>query len=268
VATAFAVDVPWDRVALATLWPSGDWSETYIELIVAVLGTTISPYLFFWQAAQEVEELRRDPQAKALRECSPDEGRRQLSRINTDTFIGMAFSNLVAFFIIVTTAATLHAHGVSEIQSAAQAAEALKPIAGDVAFACFALGIIGTGMLAVPVLAGSAAYAVAEMMGWQGSLEDKPRQAKGFYFIVTIATLVGAAIGFTTIDPIRLLVWSAVVNAFIAAPIMVALMIAASSRRVLGPHAMRGGLFVLGWLATLAMLTATAALIWSWLHNS
>jgi NRAMP (natural resistance-associated macrophage protein)-like metal ion transporter len=265
VATAFAVDVPWSTVALSTVWPSVGWTREYFELTVAVLGTTISPYLFFWQAAQEVEDLQRDRRAKPLLEASERAAAHELPRINTDTVIGMGFSNLIAFFIIVTTAVTLHAHGVSEIQSANQAAEALRPIAGDFAFACFALGIIGTGMLAVPVLAGSAAYSVAEMMGWRGSLEDRPRDARGFYFIVTVATLGGAAIGFTTLDPMRLLIWSAVLNGFVAVPIMVALMIAVSSKSALGTYSLRGVLLVLGWVATLAMTIAAAALVWFWL---
>ncbi len=267
VATAFAIDVPWLAVFSATVWPAFDWSSDYFKLIVAVLGTTISPYLFFWQAAQEVEELRREAPGVPLRSLGAAdsvEANAQLSRINTDTFIGMGFSNLIAYFIIVTTAATLHAHGVTQIDSSDQAAQALRPLAGDFAFVCFAIGIIGTGLLAVPVLAGSAAYAVAEMESWRGSLEDAPAQARGFYFIVAIATIVGAVLGLTAIDPIKLLVWSAVINGFVAVPFTVAVMVAAGSSRLLGRYSLKGVLLILGWVATLLMTGAAAALILSW----
>jgi Mn2+/Fe2+ NRAMP family transporter len=245
--------------------PSITFSAEYFELVVALLGTTISPYLFFWQAGQEVEELRSRSDRR-LRDADDAEAKAQLSRINTDTLVGMAFSNIIAYFIIVTAAATLHAHGISDIKSADQAAQALRPIAGDFAFACFALGIIGTGLLAVPVLAGSAAYAVSEMMDWRGSLEDEPREAVGFYLIVTVATVAGAGLGSTTLNPIQLLIWSAVINGFVAVPLMCALMFAAGSENLLGRHALKGGLKILGWLATAVMAAATSVLVWSWLR--
>jgi NRAMP (natural resistance-associated macrophage protein)-like metal ion transporter len=265
VATAFAVRVPWLQVLRETVWPQASWSSDYSELVVALLGTTISPYLFFWQAAQEVEELERVETAAPLIDARRKEARRELRRINVDTFVGMGISNLIAFFIMVTTAATLHAQGVHHIESAAQAAEALRPVAGNFAFVCFALGIVGTGLLAVPVLAGSAAYAVAEMMGWRGSLEDQPREARGFYFIVTVATLAGAALGYTTIDPIQLLVWSAVINGFVAVPLMFALMFVATNKQALGDCVLGGTFAALGWIATFAMLVCAAGLTTSWM---
>src|SRR5688572_7903172 len=184
------------------------WRHDYIVSIVAVLGTTISPYLFFWQASEEAEEQRVDPAARPLTEA-PEEARREIRRIEIDTYVGMGFSNLVALFIIITTAATLHQHGITDIQSSEQAAEALRPIAGNFAFALFACGIIGTGLLAVPVLAGSSAYALAEAMGWRTGLGRRPRDAQAFYGTIAVGTLLGIAINFVDIDPIKALFWSA-----------------------------------------------------------
>ena len=196
VATVFAVEVPWGEVLLGTVLPKVSLQADYIVTVVAIFGTTISPYLFFWQASQEVEEQRAAEGEEPLKEA-PEQAREQLSRIKLDTYIGMGFSNLVAFFIMLTAAVTLHVHGVTDIQTSAQAAEALRPIAGDFAFVLFAAGIVGTGLLAVPVLAGSAAYAVAETFRWPIGLGLTLLQARGFYAILSIATLLGVAMNFT-----------------------------------------------------------------------
>lgn len=249
VATAFTVHVPWKEVALRTVMPHFSWQVDSITTIVAVLGTTISPYLFFWQASEEVEHLRTDPKAAPVKHA-PWQARVQLSRIQTDTNIGMAFSNLVGFFIILTAALTLHAHGITNVDSSDQAAEALRPIAGDLAFALFAIGIIGTGLLGLPVLAGSAAYAAAGTFRWRNSLELRPALAREFYGVIVLATLGGVAIGFTSLDPVKALFWSAVINAVIAAPIMVITMLLARDHRVMGRFVISGRLRVFGWLAT------------------
>jgi len=196
VATVFAVSVPWPTVAENLIVPHIKFSGDYLTVVVAVFGTTISPYLFFWQAAEEVEEEKEDPAAKALLKA-PEQAPRQMSRIQVDTLVGMGLSNLVALFIIITTAATLNAHGMTDIQTSSQAAEALRPIAGTFAFAIFALGIIGTGLLALPVLAGSAAYAVGETLGWRVGLAQRPGRAPAFYGTIAVAALIGAALNFT-----------------------------------------------------------------------
>lgn len=218
-------------------------------MVVAVLGTTISPYLFFWQAAQEMEDVRGAPPN------SPREVRLHLRRIRTDTVIGMTFSNLIAFFIILATAGTLHAAGIVDIQTSAQAAEALRPLAGDLAFLLFSLGIIGTGMLAVPVLAGSAAYAVLEATGRQGSLSARLERGEGlsFYAIIAAATLGAVALCFTPADPVKELLWAAVLNGVISVPIMTVMMLLASRRSVMGQHVIGRRLRWLGWTATLCM---------------
>src|SRR5450830_440977 len=233
VATVLTVHIPWSTVALRTVWPQLAWTTAAITMVVAIFGTTISPYLFFWQASQEVEDLHIDLQAQALRR-EPEQAPRQFQRIKMDTAIGMAFSNLVAFFIMLTTAVTLGAHGVTHIDTSAQAAEALRPIAGSFAFALFSLGIIGTGLLAIPVLAGSAAYAMAGAFDWKNSLELAPRAAKKFYAIIVAATLLGAVLCFTPLDPIKALYWSAVINGVISVPIMVIMMSMAARPAVMG----------------------------------
>ncbi|MEZ0606026.1 NRAMP family divalent metal transporter [Paraburkholderia sp. IW21] len=259
VGVVFAVKIPWMTVAARTVFPHPSWSSVYLTTVVAVFGTTISPYLFFWQASQEVEELQAAHGQRPLR-TAPRQAVANLRRIGSDTRVGMAFSNLIAFFIILTTAATLHAHNVTDIQTSSQAASALKPIAGQFAFLLFSLGIIGTGLLALPVLAGSAAYAMAGAFRWKNSLELAPRLAKRFYGIIVLATLVGLALGFTSIDPIKALFWSAVINGVTSVPIMVLTMKMASHADVMGKFTIPGSLRAVGWLATVVMGVAVTAM--------
>ncbi|HKA46461.1 MAG TPA: divalent metal cation transporter [Burkholderiales bacterium] len=259
VATVFVVQVPWSEVLLDTVIPSVSLQADYVVTVVAIFGTTISPYLFFWQAAQEVEEQRAaDGEEPLMR--APEQARAALSRIKLDTYIGMGFSNLVAFFIMLTAAVTLHVHGVTEIQTSAQAAAALRPIAGDLAFALFAAGIVGTGLLAVPVLGGSAAYAVAESFQWPIGLGLKLLQARGFYAILSIATFAGVGITFLPVDPIKALYWSAVINGVIAVPIMAVMMLMAGRVDIMGRFTVKRRLKVLGWLAAIVMATAVVAM--------
>ena len=222
---------------------------------MAVLGTTISPYLFFWQAGEEVEELHRRHLARLG--TNPRAAGSELARIRTDTLFGMGFSHLIALFIIIATAATLHANGITQIDTSAQAAEALRPIAGEVTFAVFAAGIIGTGMLAVPVLAGSAAYAVAEMFRWPEGLDRRPREAKAFYSAIAAATLGSVFVSFTALDPIRALYWSAVINGILAVPLMAIMVMMASSPRVMGRLTAPRWMALVGALTVLVMALAT-----------
>jgi Mn2+/Fe2+ NRAMP family transporter len=259
VAAAFSVKIPWGEVARATFIPQASLDRDMILTIVAVFGTTISPYLFFWQASQEAEESRL---SHRVRHVKTPKGAR-FSHIATDTWIGMIFSNLVAFFIIITTAATLHTAGITKVDTAAQAAEALRPIAGNLAFFLFSMGIIGTGLLAVPVLAGSAAYAAAETFGLRGSLELPASRALGFYAIVGAATLGGAALTATNIDPITMLFWSAVINGVAAVPIMIAMMWIVTHGEGARKLALPRWIKLLGWLAALLMTLAVGLLIWS-----
>jgi len=264
VATMFAVHIPWGQVIRQSLWPRLSWRPEYITMVVAIFGTTISPYLFFWQASQEVEELEAAPKDQALIEA-PNQARASFSRIKIDTMVGMGFSNLIAFSIMLTTAVTLNLHGVTNIQTSAQAATALRPIAGEFAFWLFSAGIIGTGMLAVPVLAGSAAYAVAGTFRWKNSLAAKPEANKAFYSIITAATLLGVLICFAPIDPIKALIWSAVVNGVISVPIMFIMMLMASHKEIMGSFVIRPGLRVLGWSCTIAMTFAVIGMFWGML---
>jgi NRAMP (natural resistance-associated macrophage protein)-like metal ion transporter len=259
VATVFVVRVPWDEVLHALVLPRLEWNKGYITTVVAVFGTTISPYLFFWQASQEVEELNADDAAAPLR-VAPSQVAAQFSRIRFDTMVGMGVSNTVAFFIMLTAAATLNAHGIHDVASSAQAASALKPIAGELAFVLFALGIVGTGLLAIPVLAGSAAYALAGTFHWKSSLELEFSAARKFYSIIIVATLAGVGIVFTSIDPMRALFWSAVINGVIAVPVMAMMMLVASSPRIMGKLPISRPLRVLGWLCTGVMLVAVLAM--------
>jgi NRAMP (natural resistance-associated macrophage protein)-like metal ion transporter len=260
VAVVFAVDVDWAAALKGTFMPSIEWNKDYVTTVVAILGTTISPYLFFWQAAQEVEEIKRVPRDQPLR-VAPEQARGQLRRLRIDTAVGMGFSNLVAFFMIVATAATLHAHGITDIETTEQAAEALRPIAGEAAFLLFALGIVGTGLLALPVLAGSAADAVACYFHVRSGLDLSLAEGRSFYGILAAAMVIGLAIGLSGVNPISALYWSAVINAVISVPVMVAVMIAAGSRKVMGPMVLPLKWKVLGWLATAAMAAASLALL-------
>ena len=263
VATAFAVDVPWPQVIRHIVVPSVTWDRDYLVAIVAVLGTTITPYCFFWQSSEEAEDERIDPAAHRLIDA-PDEAPAEIGRIRLDTYLGMGFSNLMSLFVIITTAATLNAHGITDIQTSAQAAEALRPIAGVFTFGLFALGIIGIGLLAVPVLAGSAAYALGEALGWPTGLGRLPRDAKAFYAAIAIATLVGVFINFLDIDPIKALFWSAVLNGIAAVPLMAVIMIMAMQPRVMGPFTLPKPLWAMGWLTTGVMAAAVAAMFATW----
>ncbi len=259
VATLFIIQIPWMQVLINTFWPHLSWKPAYITTVVAVFGTTISPYLFFWQASQEVEEQQANRQAKALKHA-PEQANTNFRRIRIDTFIGMAVSNIVAFAIILTTTVTLHMHGVTEIHTSAQAATALRPIAGDFAFWLFSAGIIGTGMLAIPVLAGSAAYATAGAFKLRNSLELKFNAAKEFYSIIAISTLIGIGICFMPIDPIKALYWSAVINGVISVPIMVVMMLMAARRDIMGKFVISSRLSILGWICTAVMAIAVVAM--------
>ena len=257
VATAFVVHIPWGETLKQTFWPQVSLSADYLTALIAVFGTTISPYLFFWQASQEVEEITAHKGAHALKR-TPKEALAEFWRIRVDTVVGMFFSNIVAFFIILTCAVTLHAHGITSINTAAEAAEALRPVAGRFAFALFAAGIIGTGLLALPVLAGSAAYAVGEAMGWPIGLDKKVLRAKGFYAVIAGAMLLGLALNFTPIDPIKALFWSAVINGVTAVPVLVLMMLMANNAKIMGkkftiPRILR----LLGWTTAVVMLAAT-----------
>jgi len=262
VVTALTVDVPWSKALLEAVWPRPAISTDYLMMVVAVLGTTISPYLFFWQASQEVEEMNQGRTSRPLREI-PKGGRLELNRIKIDTTVGMLLSNVIAFSIILTTASVLHANGVTNINSATEAAEALRPLAGNFTFLLFALGIIGTGLLAIPVLAGSAAYGVAEAFGWHATLEAKAPEAAQFYTIIAAATVIGFGLGFTGIDAIHMLVWSAVLNGIVAVPIMTMMMVIVSNSRAMGRFKARSWLIALGWIGTALMGVAVAALFGS-----
>ena len=257
-ALAFA-QVSWTQVLAGVVLPRVTWSADYFTTIVAILGTTISPYLFFWQASQEAEEQRVDPDKHPLIKRHYG-AQREFSRIRADTITGMAFSNLIALSIIVTAAATLHVAGKTDIQTSAQAAEALRPIAGPFAEVIFALGIVGTGLLAIPVLAGATAYAVSEGRRWPVGLARKPKEAIAFYSVLALSGGIGIALNFTPIDPISALYWSAVVNGVLAVPVMVLLMVMARRREVMGGFVIGGWLYWLGWLSTAAMALSVIAM--------
>jgi NRAMP (natural resistance-associated macrophage protein)-like metal ion transporter len=261
VGAVFVVQVSWKEVAAYTLLPKVSWTPEFITTVVAVFGTTISPYLFFWQASQEVEEQRAIPKERPLKNA-PDQAVKNFRRIKIDTFVGMGFSNAVAFFIMLTTAVTLYSHGITDIQTSAQAASALKPIAGDFAFYLFGAGIIGTGLLAIPVLAGSAAYAMAGAFRWKNSLEHTYDKAKEFYGIIAVSTIIGIALGFTSIDPIKALYWSAVINGVISIPIMAVMMLMASNAAIMGRFVIGVKLKILGWVCTLVMTGAVGVMFW------
>ncbi len=257
---AFSVHIDWIPAIRQSLAPNLSFNPEFVAVVVAVFGTTISPYLFFWQASQEVEELRAGNGSSSLT-STPEEARWHLRRIKLDTYVGMGFSNLIAFFIILSAAVTLHVAGITQIQTSAQAAQALRPIAGDFSFLLFSLGIIGTGMLAVPVLAGATAYAVADSFGWRQGLDRKLFEATEFYAIIAFATLGGLLLDFTPIDPIKALFWSAVINGVIAVPIMIVMMLIATRVKVMGRFVIERRLKFLGWLATAAMALVVVTML-------
>jgi NRAMP (natural resistance-associated macrophage protein)-like metal ion transporter len=263
VAAAFFVHISWADALGNTFAPRISFSKPYFLALIAVLGTTISPYLFFWQASQEAEEVKTNRGEKALRRA-PRQAFAQFSRIRTDTYLGMAFSNLIAFFIILTTAATLHASGETDIGTAAQAAKALQPLAGRGASFLFSAGIIGTGLLAVPVLAGSAAYGLGEALRWDVSLERKPGDAKKFYGAIAACTTLGLLLNFASLDPMKALFWAAVLNGLAAVPLMFVIMVVASSRKVMGTFVLPTYLKVVGWLAAVVMSMVCAGLVLTW----
>jgi Mn2+/Fe2+ NRAMP family transporter len=260
VATALVVHVPWKPVLIGTLIPTVSFSNSYLTALTAVFGTTISPYLFFWQASQEVQEQRTAVGERPLKRA-PEQAPAQLEIMRADTYLGMAFSNLIAFFIILDTAAVLHVHGITDIQTSAQAAEALRPLAGELTFLLFSLGILGTGLLAVPVLAGSVAYAMAEALKWPIGLERKLRRAKGFYGILCGATLLGVALNFGSVNPIKALFWSAVLNGVAAVPIMITMMMMTSNPKVIGTLRLPKPQKIIGWTATSIMLLVAAGML-------
>ena len=262
IVTLFMVRIPWGEAARGLFLPRVEWTGETLMMIVAIFGTTISPYLFFWQASQEAEEVQDHDDEQPL-VCDPMEGRVELRRIGLDTIIGMAASNLVALSILFTTAATLNAHGVINIRTSADAAEALRPFAGDYASLVFALGIVGTGLLAVPVLAGSAAYAVGEARRWPVGLDCRPKRAKAFYATIVAATMIGALMNFTPIDPIRALLVSAMINGVVAVPVMAIMMLVVSRKTVMGVFMVHGPLRWLGWLATLVMAAAVVGMFFA-----
>jgi len=258
VAVVFAVHVPWKLALLATFVPHMHMDAATATALVAVLGTTISPYLFFWQSALEVEERKHRDKSTAPMHCDVAKG--QFSRIRFDTGIGMVVSNVIAIFIIYATATTLHASGLTDIQTSAQAAEALRPIAGKFTFVVFATGIIGTGLLAVPVMAGSGAYALAETFRWTEGLDRKLFHAKAFYATIAVSTLAGIALNFTSLNPVKALFWAAVVNGVLAAPVMAVIMVIAGSKRIMGEFTLPVPMLIMGWAATLIMLAASVGL--------
>jgi Mn2+/Fe2+ NRAMP family transporter len=260
------VKQPWGQILYSTVIPHVELTRDYLLNIVAIIGTTISPYLFFWQANQEVEEAIDQHRPKAIDSNEVDTAKsrsadRHIQRLRQDTTAGMCFSNFIAFFIIATTASTLGAHGIHNIETAEQAAEALKPLAGEFAFVLFALGIVGTGLLAVPVLAGSASYAIVEAAGWKSGLYKKLDQAHGFYGVITLATLLGLLVNFTSIQPFKMLYYTAVLNGIAAPPLMVLILLIGNNERIMGRHrnGRRGN--ILGWAITIVMGIIAVALL-------
>ena len=260
LATAFVVHIRWQAFLSGLLWPRLTPDHSFWLTVVAIFGTTISPYLFFWQAAQEVEDIKAEPRREPLLK-KPSQAPDALARIRADTVIGMAASNLVSLAILVTTAATLHEHGISDVASAAQAAQALRPLAGKAAFALFALGVIGTGLLSVPVLAGSAAYALGEAWRWPVGLSKKPLRARGFYSVIALSITLGALGTFLHLNPVKALVWAAVINGIVAVPVMALLLHMSVQASILGRFRIGRGLAALGWIATGVMGIASLVFI-------
>ena len=251
-AVLFTIHVPWSEVALRTVWPKLTLDSGAAAVVVGVFGTTISPYLFFWQASEEVEDMRAKPRAPSLLRDKASAGK-EMRRIRWDTWSGMFYSNLTAYFIILATALTLHVAGITDIETAAQAAAALRPLAGDFAFTLFALGILGVGLIGVPVLAGSAAYAVAEAVGWKSGLERSAWDARGFYGVIAVSVLAGLVIQYSPISPMKALFWSAVINGVVAVPLLVVITLIASKKSVMGAFTASRPIVILGWITTAVM---------------
>lgn len=260
VAVVFTIHISWQDVLYSMFMPKVSFTTDYITTIVAVFGTTISPALFFWQAALEVEDINKQKQMTKLIDQSFKQANSQLSRMRNDTLVGMGVSNIIAIFIMITTAAVLHSKGIVNINTSADAAKALRPVAGQFAFLFFALGIIGTGLLAIPVMAGSAGYAMAEAFDWKEGMELDWRSAKGFYGTILFSMVVGVALDFTKLDPIKGLFWSAVVNGVIAVPIMGVLMVMAVKKSIMGKFVIGRTLQILGWISTAVMGGAVLAM--------
>jgi Mn2+/Fe2+ NRAMP family transporter len=256
-AVVFMVHVPWGQVALRTVWPRFSLDAAAATMVVGVFGTTISPYLFFWQASEEVEDMLAGNALPLLRDARPAVA--ELRRIRWDTWSGMLYSDLTAYFIILATAVTLHVAGVTDITNAAQAASALRPLAGNFAYLLFAAGILGVGLIGVPVLAASGGYALAEAMGWNAGLERKVADARGFYGIIALSVLAGLIIQYLPIDPMKALFWSAVINGIVAVPLMALVIVLASRKSVMGAYVASRTTVALAWLATAVM---GAAAVW------
>ncbi len=263
IITVLVIKQDWSKILLSTFIPSLSFTKDYLMNIVGVLGTKISPYLFFWQADEEVEEEIEERKIKASGQGTPKINQQDIQKMRTDTVIGMVFSNLIMFFIIATTATTLHNHGITSIETAPQAAEALRPLVGNLAFLLFTIGIVGTGLLAVPVLSGSASYAVAETLGWKAGLYRKLKQAHGFYGVITIATLVGLLINFTPIKPFTLLYYTAILNGLCAPPLLVLMMLITNNKKIMGKNTNSSFSNIMGWVITLIMTASAIGLLWS-----
>jgi Mn2+/Fe2+ NRAMP family transporter len=255
----FTVHVPWDQVVLRTVWPKFKIDATSAAVVTGVFGTTISPYLFFWQASEEVEDMQARHGAALKADQLAATG--ELRRIKWDTWSGMFYSDITAYFIILATAVTLNVSGITDINTAAQAAKALRPLAGEFAYLLFALGILGVGLIGVPVLAGSGAYALAEAMGWKEGLERKTKDARGFYGVIAVSVLVALVIQYSPIDPMKALFWSAVINGVVAVPLMVVIILLASKKSVMGEYTASRSLRVLGWIGTGVMALAALAML-------
>ena len=263
-AVLFTVNIPWSDVIWSTFFPQLAWSADSAAVVVGIFGTTISPYLFFWQSSQEVEDMSLGGKPSLLKSSNAEEIKTELKRIHWDTWSGMLYSNVAAYCIILATAVTLHATGIRDINTAAEAASALRPLAGEFTFMLFALGILGVGLMGVPVLAGSAAYALSEVFGWRSSLEDTATQASQFYAIIALSVLLALAIQYSPISPMKALFWSAVINGIVAVPLMVAIMVLSSKQSVMGVYVASLSMRVLGWLATAFMALAATYLFIAW----
>lgn len=262
VIAAFLAKPDWYEVARATFMPQVRFTSEYVTTLVAILGTTISPYLFFWEASEEVEEEKSEGRARLTQRLGATDD--EIRREKVDTVVGMLFCNVVFYFVILAAGATLHVSGKTDIQSATDAAQALRPLAGSLATVLFAIGLIGAGLLAVPVLNGSAAYAVAETFGWPSGLDEKPRHAKKFYAVIAASTLVGVAIDFLGINPIKALFWTAVINGVVAPPLLVVVMLVANNKRVMGSRTNGPVTNIVGWLAAAVMFAAAIAMFVLW----